>query len=219
MSEDSIFDEINEEVKHDQFMAFVKKYKTVILSIITLIVVGILAHSSFYNRKLQRMQDITTSLVKMLQYPSGKSQEIIKGLVDIAPEEIKPSLEIAINGEKIVSEDERAKALNNLLEISNRENVDLVWRDLASLVYLSHSNDLILENRIDMLKKLTEKGRPFRFSAKEMIGAAYMQSGYYDEAESNFLEIINDEEAPKSLKKRVTMILSYMKNNLVNQNK
>lgn len=215
MSEDSIFDEINEEVKHDQLMKFFDKHKYVIGSIIALIVAIILAHSSFHNRKIQRMQDVTTSLVRILQYSSAKSNESLKHLVAIAPDEIRPSLEIAVNGEKIIAQEDRQAAAANLLKIFENKNVDLIWRDLAGLVYVSHGNDLFLENRIKILEGLSKEGRPFRFSALEIMGAIYMEAAEYDKAEKCFQEILGSDGAPKTLKKRVSMLLSYMKTNLI----
>ena len=60
--ENSIFDEINEELKHDEILKFFKEHKTTTSWIVVLAVVGIVGHSMWYSDKKKRMEISTTAL-------------------------------------------------------------------------------------------------------------------------------------------------------------
>lgn len=219
----SILEEINEELKHDQQVAFLKKHKNVILGVISFIVVGILIHSSWYERKKRQKEDITNTILSIIQNPEIKSDLTMQKLLEEAPAELRPILTIMKSGKQLILGDFAEKTLNPLLELSKKHGVDLIWKDLALLIYASYPTKSSSE-LIKLLNPLTGTERPFRFTALELIGMIHENMGSHEQALRCFDKILADKEAPKTLKQRVSMLYSYIKNNaelknINNQNK
>lgn len=209
----SILQEINEELKHDQQAAFMKKHKNIIFGVVSFVVAGILIHSSWYERKKRNMEDITNTVLSIIQSPGEKSDLKMKKLLEDAPAELRPILTIMKSGKQLILGDFAEKTLNPLLDLSKRHGVDLVWKDLALLIYASYPTKTPPE-LVKLLKPLTNADRPFRFTALELIGVIHENAGNREKALQCFDKIIADKEAPKTLKERVKMLSSYVQNNL-----
>jgi hypothetical protein len=207
----SIIQEINEELKNDQFLAFLKKNKEVILFTVVAAVVGILAYSSWYNRQNQRREEITNAILEDLQTPSKSSSLMINELIQDAPDELKPILTIMKNGRNLYEFRETAASAEELVELAKKRTVDIVWKDIATIIFASYKFRPT-EDLIQMLEPLTEENRPFRFTALEFIAMNYESLEDHEKAIEYLQKIIDANEAPKSQKKRVAMLLSHIKN-------
>ena len=69
-----------------------------------------------------------------------------------------------------------------------------------------------------MLEPLTEEKRPFRFSAMEFIAMAYINDGKGETAVEYLEKILNNNEAPKSMRERITILSQYVKSELKKEN-
>ncbi|MDR1334400.1 MAG: hypothetical protein LBJ71_04220 [Holosporaceae bacterium] len=207
----SIIQEINEELKNDQLLKFLKKNKDAILFAIVAGVVGILAYSSWYNRQNQRREEITNAILEDLQAPSRSSSLMIEGLIQDAPDELKPILSIIKNGKNLYEFKETMASAEELIELTKKRNIDIVWKDLATIIFASYKFRPT-EDLIQLLEPLTKDDRPFRFTALELNAMNYESLGDYEKAVECLKEIIDTSEAPRTLKKRVTMLLSHIKN-------
>lgn len=207
----SILDEINEELKHDQQMAFFKKHATPIISGIIAVVVFILAYSSWHARRHKHMEDITNALITINQSPGVKSNLLLQELIDDAPAELKPILMIIKSGRQLAMGEFSEEVLNPLLELSAKSGVDIIWKDLALLIYASYpmknSDDLL-----GMLEPLAAEGRPFRFMALELIGMIKENDGKHVEALEVFDKIVSNDDAPKTQKNRISIVSNYIRN-------
>ncbi|MDR2646237.1 MAG: hypothetical protein LBC04_03645 [Holosporaceae bacterium] len=209
----SIIEEINEELKNDQLLMFLKKYKSAIFAVISVAVLGILIYSSWYSRKIKQREEITNALLQELQSPSHKDSRLIDGLLEDAPMELKPILSVIKSGRRLSNFEDMLESANALLALSKKHGVDTEWKDLATIIYVSYqlkpANELI-----KTLEPLTEKGRPFRFTACEFVAMIYENSGNHEKALEYLNKIIENQGAPKALKKRMAMLRNHIKNNL-----
>lgn len=206
----AIIEEINEELKHDQIAAYIKKHSNVITGMLVAIVMGILMYSAWQDRHQRKMEDITNALLVVVQNPNKRDDMMVEKLAENAPAELRPMLIIMKSGKQLFAGEPTNEKLQPLLDLSNRTGVDLVWRDLALLIYASYSasgSDEIVK----MLSPLAEKRRPFRFSAMEMIAMSYFNDGKQKEALDYLQKILDDEESPKTMKERVKITISYVK--------
>ncbi|MDR2681714.1 MAG: hypothetical protein LBB29_01545 [Holosporaceae bacterium] len=207
----SILQEINEELKHDQQLAFFKKRMKKILWGIGLIVAFILAYSSWYTRRQRHMEDITNALISLSQAPGTKNDLLLQELLDNAPAELKPILLIIKSGKQMMRGEFSEENLTPLLELSRKSGVDIIWKDLAILIYASYPvGDP--EELIKLLDPLTQENRPFHFMALELIGMIKENNGKHDEALEIFNKIINHKNAPDTLKNRISIISNYIRN-------
>lgn len=209
-----MFEEINEELKHDQMVAFVRQNLKMIVSILVTIILGIIIYSTWQDRQKRKMEDITNALLTVVQNPSSKDERMLGKLLESAPAELRPVLMLMKSGKQLMMGGESTeKTLRPILDLSNRRGVDLIWRDLALLIYASYSTKPSQE-LIKMLEPLTEEKRPFRFTAMEFIAMAYINDGKNEIAIEYLEKILNNNEAPKSMKDRITIFSQYVKSQM-----
>jgi hypothetical protein len=192
-------------------LAFFSKHKNRIFAVVAIIVVGIIAYSSWYSRKNKHMEEITTALVNALRSPASKNEIISAGLLSDAPVELKPILMLMKSGRKLSVNEEVEKNLNDLLSLSQKQGVDIIWKDLALIIYVSYrpksSSELIA-----LLEPLMADGRPFRFTAMELVGMIHLNNGAHDKSLEILKKIKKSKEAPDSLKRRISVLLNYIEN-------
>lgn len=214
MAEDinSVLKEIEEEVKQEELYKFFQKHQRAIGWGIVLIMVFIFGYSSWYNRRNLEMENATTKLVEILQTPTlRKHDATLAGLLKDAPAEMQPILTLIKSGRKLATLEEVYDNSDVLLALSKRKNVNIVWRDIAVIIYASYH---LASNKelIELLKPLTAEGRPFRLSAFEMIALFQEKEGNHEEACRALEAILADKKTPKTMHKRISMLLNYLRN-------
>ena len=214
----AMFEEINEELKHDKMVAFVRQNSKMIVSVLVAIVLGIIIYSTWQDRQKRKMEDITNALLTVVQNPSSKDDLMLGKLLESAPAELRPVLMLMKSGKQLMMGESPEKTLQPILDLSSRKGVDLIWRDLALLIYASYSTKPTQE-LIKMLEPLTEDKRPFRFTAMEFIAMAYINDGKSETAIEYLEKILNNNEAPKSMKERIAVLSQYVKNEMKKGNK
>lgn len=212
-----MFEEINEELKHDQMVAFVRQNLKMIASILVTVILGIIIYSTWQDRQKRKMEDITNALLTVVQNPSSKDDRMLGKLLESAPAELRPVLMLMKSGKQLMMGESAEKTLQPILDLSSRRGVDIIWRDLAILIYASYSTKPSQE-LIKMLEPLTEEKRPFRFSAMEFIAMAYINDGKGETAVEYLEKILNNNEAPKSMRERITILSQYVKSELKKEN-
>ena len=213
----AMFEEINEELKHDQMVAFVRQNLKMIASILVTVILGIIIYSTWQDRQKRKMEDITNALLTVVQNPSSKDERMLGKLLESAPAELRPVLMLMKSGKQLMMGESAEKTLQLILDLSNRRGVDIIWRDLAVLIYASYSTKSSQE-LVKMLEPLTEEKRPFRFSAMEFIAMAYINDGKGETAVEYLEKILNNNEAPKSMRERITILSQYVKSELKKEN-
>ena len=213
----AMFEEINEELKHDQMVAFVRQNLKMITSILVTVILGIIIYSTWQDRQKRKMEDITNALLTVVQNPSSKDERMLGKLLESAPAELRPVLMLMKSGKQLMMGESAEKTLQPILDLSNRRGVDIIWRDLAVLIYASYSTKSSQE-LVKMLEPLTEEKRPFRFSAMEFIAMAYINDGKGETAVEYLEKILNNNEAPKSMRERITILSQYVKSELKKEN-
>lgn len=206
----SFFQEIEDEIRNDKQVKFLKDNKNTIIAVLAAITFGIIAYSSWHERKIKNMEDITNSLLEIIQTPSEKNGAVLARLVEDAPAELKPILTILKSGRELAVGEFADKNLQPLLDLSQRSGVNIIWKDLALLIYTSYPTKPY-EELIKLLEPLTANNRPFRLSAIESIAMIYANENRYEDAVKYLDKILIDKEAPLSMKKRIKMICEYIK--------
>ncbi|MBO4405233.1 MAG: tetratricopeptide repeat protein [Alphaproteobacteria bacterium] len=216
--ESSIFDEINEEIKRDEFLKFLKKHQNMVSWVVILVVAGIIGHSAWYSNKKKRLEMATTSLYNEIysspmksEAGEKKSKAVFENLIQNAPSELVPLISLIKTGREIGTAADTSATAKQLLELSEKRGVDVVWRDLAVLMYVSYKLEPD-DKSLERLQKLAEGDRPFRFTAMEKIAMIHANRKESDKAIEILTKIIDNKEAPDTLKKRVAKVINYMKN-------
>ena len=212
VGEDSIFDEINEELKNDKILAFFKDNQKAILSVVACMCIGIVLYSFWYSQKKQQLEISTANLFQEL-YASGKrSDAAIDNLRKSAPAELVPLLSIVGFGRKMAAADDLKKNAASLLALSERNGVDVIWKDIAILIYASYR----LESSEQLIKRLIplcDENRPFRYTAMEQIAMTYESMGNHEKSVEYLSKIVEANDAPNTMKQRISKLINYIRNN------
>ena len=211
----AILDEITEELKHDQFVKFVKRNQNTITAVILCGIAGIVMYTSWQSRVKKELEDTTFSLMEVMISNNNKADIILGSIEENAPASIKPIINIIKAGMTVRLEqdaEKRKAALSGLLSVVEKNGVDIIWKDLAALVYVTNAKMMLVDAKelIKMLEPIVALGRPLRLSALECLGALYLETGDILKAKSCFNEIQKDKNATENMKKRVRLYLSSL---------
>lgn len=215
MSEElAILDEISEEVKRDQFVKFVQKNQNIITGAILAVVAGIFMYTSWKKQNAKELNNTCRALFQAIHVNEGEKRLfVLEEMAKNAPARLLPVVQLIRSGFALSdksSAEEHKKICQQLLELAGQNGLEVEWRDLAVLVYVSHSNDFEYKKLIDMLLPLTEVNRPFRLSAKELIGSLYAANGQKLDAARVFDQIISDSSAPAGMVERCKIVRMYI---------
>lgn len=214
--EQAILDEISEEVKHDQFVKFVQKNQNLITGTVLAIVAGIVMYTSWKKQVASELANTTGALFQAIHATDGEKRLLVLDeMIKNAPARLMPVVQLIRAGFALddkTDAGERAKICQQLLELASQNGLDTEWKDLAILAYASHSNDSDYKKVIEMLQPLTDADRPFRLSAKELVGALYIAIGEKTRAVQMYDQIISDHSAPASMVERCKIVRMYIGN-------
>lgn len=207
----SIIDEINEEVKHDRMMQKIKQHKQLVLPFFATLIIGIVWYSSWNENRKKQMSLVSSELINIMQRSDWhKDTAIIAEMAKDAPSELKPILQIIASGRDMMSGSPSKEQMESLIELTTKIGVNVVWKDLASLIYASYGA-LSKKELLERLEPLTANDRPFRFSALEVMGMFYLSSKDEKKAAEYFQKIMSAEDAPVSMKTRLKRVLNRIK--------
>ena len=206
--EQAIIDEITEEIKHDQFVKFVRKYQTPISAIVLCSIAGIVMYTSWNSRVKKELYENTQALMQISD-SSEKNQIVLDSMIQNAPAKLVPIIEIIKAGLALSNEtkpEQREKINKMLLDLSQKNGVEQEWKDLAILIYVSNANDPDYKKLVGLLEPLTTNNRPFHLSAKELIGILYMAVGEFNKAVEMFSQVISDPNVPQTMASRCQLL-------------
>lgn len=209
----AIIEEIDEEIKQDEMVAFVRKHSNAVIGGLAAVIIGIVMYSTWHERQNKKMEDITNALLTIIQNPSSGDNLMLGKLVESAPAELKPILALIKRGRQVMVGGANEEDLQPILDLANRGGVDIVWRDLAMLIYVSYSSKPS-EELIKMLEPLTAAERPFKFSALEFTAMFHMNAGETEKALKCLDDIVNNPEAPKTMKERIKTLAQHIRSEM-----
>lgn len=217
-SGNSFIDEINEEIRRDKFLMLLKKHQEAISWGIILIIAVIVGHSYWYSSKRKRLEISTTSLFNDIYSPDPRTKDAEKrrkanlnNLIENSPAELVPFLSLIRSGRDIRDPNNTLTSSKELLKLSKDQKIDIVWRDIATLIYVSYRLEPT-ERLVEHLKPLTNEDRPFKYSALETMAMIYAAEKNKTKAIDILSKIIEAKDAPATMKKRIKRIMIYLKN-------
>ena len=143
---------------------------------------------------------------------AGKSAEAIAAFDALAKDAPKGYATMArLRAAEELGKTDKAKAIEPLDAIADDASVDHLTQEVARMrgaVYTMEAGD----SEKSMLKLgplMTSKG-VFRFSAQEWTGLDALQNQDYDEAERVFNLLLNDRDAPQSMRQRASAYMGLL---------
>lgn len=205
------FDEIMEDLKHERFEQFIRKWGANIV-ILALFVALMTAAFNWYthNRDNNRMETgekfRQAQLITDAEKASALLDDVMKngsdGYKQLAA--IKKAADLTKGGKK-----EEAKKLYE--SVMNDSGADIVLKDFAGLMLASDMVEKNDEGAKEILNKLVAEGRPWRFLAMEQKAMYELQNNNKQDAASIFYFLTTDEAVPDGIRMRAEKMWEMVK--------
>ena len=214
MSTDSLFSEIDEDLRREKLEKFWKQNRTYIIAAIVLSLIGSTAYTIWQNKQTTAHEKATATLAGALQNLKDDNRaEIETKLVEFAqsaPAGTGALAQLYAAG-VVQNTDKSADGLTHLRALAERKDVKPIYRDLAKLLLVQSRLDsddaTLLQNELSPLKG---DGQPWRYSAREMSALLSLKQGDTDSARATFEKLQSDTDAPTGIRERAQRILSTL---------
>jgi len=199
-----IFEEIDEEVKKENTVKFIKEHIKSITAVLVVIVIVIASYSTYLSNKKKQAEIFTKRLINVVYDYDGTLKSVerdLDHLIQNAPTKIANMAHMIKLGLR------KEDTSNALKEIYNNADYDITLRDLAVLMFVANSIEKIdAKEAIKMLEGITSAEHPFRLSAIELIGVISLKNNDLQRAKDSFSTILADEKSPKSMRNRIKLL-------------
>ena len=200
-----IFHEVDEDVRRDKAANLWKRYQTPVFVGAFLVVVATGVYSFYESNRIKSAEtaNVRFSAAAALA-AQGKSAEAVAAFEALAKDSPKGYATLArLRVAEELALTDKAKAVEAFDAIADDKSVDKLTQQVAKL----RSGLLLLEQgdsqkMADRLGELVTANGPFRYTAQEILGLDALQESDFDEAERVFKLILNDQDAPHSMRQR-----------------
>lgn len=200
-----IFHEVDEDVRRDKAEEFWRRYQTPIFVAAFLIVAATGAWSYYQDKRLKAAEAANAQFMAAVALADeGKNAEAAAAFDEIAKSGPKGYAGLA-RIRAAEARPDKAKAMAELTAIGEDASVDKLTQQIAmlraALLVLESGDREKLERALGPM--MTSDGA-FRFSAQEWNGLDALFNDDYDEAERVFEQVLNNADAPQSMRQRAS---------------
>jgi hypothetical protein len=210
--QDSIFREIDEEMRREQILKIWKEYGTYIIGAVAAIVLGVGGYQAYLHQKKVAIEASGTSYDAAAQLiANGKADEATAALEKIAKSgpagyATLSQLRLAAAAAKAGKTDAAVSAYDAL---AKDNATDRLLADFARLQAASLRLDVAdwteMQNR---LIDLSDNANPWRYSAREMMGLAALKNGQIEQARKFNEVLLGERKVPPSILERVKVMMA-----------
>lgn len=211
-----IFREIDEELREDRLKAQWKKYAPYAIGLVVVIIAGVAGYRGWQAYQLNQQQEAALlyqqSLIAAANENYGDAANGLESLAGSAPDgyamlaRMRQATVIAETGDT-------AGAAAAFESLAGDTSVDPIFQELAlirmAMVDAETGDPAAL---IDRLRPLAADGKPWRFTARELIAALQLRQGDVDGAREGFTALADDLDAPQGTRARATEMLRTLSN-------
>lgn len=206
--------EVNEELRHDQFLVMWRKYGSLAAAAAVAIILGVAGWQIWQAQQdKSRLASSDRFVAALAMLDQGKRDDALKNLDDLAKN--------GTSGYQVLSRFEKAEVLvvdNDITgaialynSIAADSSVDPIYRNMATLksAYLGlDTKDPALT--ISQVSELTAEASPWRHSAREITALAAIRQGDTEKARVLLKTVSDDPSAPQGLRARASELLKTL---------
>ncbi len=209
-----IFQEVEEELRRDQWLKLWKRYGRYIIAmaVLTVIATGAVVGWRQYQQQQRQAEGVRYAAALDLAR-AGNPAEAADALSTLARD--------AHAGRALIARFEaaalRARAGNEAGAItaydvlSRDPSVDPIYRDLAALLWALHALDAVdAPTIINRLAPLTAASNPWHPTAIEMTAVAHLKAGDKAAARTDYQRLSDDLSAPQGMRARATEMIAAL---------
>ncbi|HHK74852.1 MAG TPA: tetratricopeptide repeat protein [Rhizobiales bacterium] len=204
MSEETIFREVDEEVRQEELKKLWNKYGTFIIAVAVLIVLGVAGMKGWKAWNKSRIEAAGASFSQAMDLVDA-------GKLTQAEEKFKALAASGVGGYKVLARfkaadligKDKAAKVAAFDAIAKDTGNDKVLRQMAriraALLRLDEADGAEMETR---LKGLSDPLNPWRHTARELLGLHAWKHGDYKKANEYFTQILRDAASPRDIRAR-----------------
>jgi len=214
MSDESIFREVDEALRHDRFKALWDKYGAFVLLVAFLIVAIVAGHNGWTYWQAKQASEAGERFMNALQLEEqGKREESVAAfqeLIDDGPRgyRLLARFQVAAAFAKGGDQQGAVKAYD---ELAADGSIGELMQGYAAIQAASlRVDEASMEEMKERLDPLANGQSPWRHSARELLGLTSYRTGDSVQAEQLFGQLLADQSAPLNLKRRAEMMLALL---------
>lgn len=214
MSDDSLFREVDEEVRRDQFMKLWDRFGTYIIAVslaVIIVVAGVKGWQYWQTRQAEAAGAAYHQALALVE--DGKLDEARPIFADVAAEGHEGYAQLArLQLAGILAQQGKTdEAVATYDAVARDAAVDQELRDVARIragyLLAESASPEALQER---LVALDAANSPWRNAAREILAAAHYRTGNYAEADRLMNEILADPQAPAAMRQRAEMMVQLL---------
>lgn len=210
---DSIFREIDEDLRREKIEQLWQRHRTAIIAIIAAVVIGTAGFTIWQDRRTSALENATAQLTVTLQQLKADNHGDITTQLEqfssTAPN--GPATMARLYAAGVAAQSNDAAALAQLRGVIADDRAPKMYRDLAQLLLtqarLDSEEPAALQNELSPLK---EDGEPWRFSARELSALLSLKQGDIDSARAALEALQQNSDAPTGVRERATRVLATL---------
>ncbi len=208
-----IFNEVDEELRRDRAQELFNRYRPLMIILTLVIVLGVSGYKSwqwYSARKQARAAEAFSAAAQLLK--SGDYKDAQKAFADFAAKAPKGFKAMAMLEQAAAAAraGQQAQAAKLYTEAAKHLS-DPLYKDLAILrAVLVVADDLSLADLDARLSPLTGPGRPFRFTARELLAAKAFEEGDLKRARQEYGYLSLALDAPAGTRNRAGQALAVL---------
>lgn len=199
--------EVDEEYRRDQVMRLWKRYGTLVVGAIALVVVGVAGYTLWQGQQRGAAEEASLRLYEasrlMAEERSLEGREILAELTDRAPAGAATLARLRLAA--ATADADRAAGAEAFDAIARDSASPRALRDLAQLRAAMLRLDTAPDQALPVLQGLAAPEGTFRHTAREQLGLAALGRGDYEAAGRWFDEIAADPATPQALRGRLEL--------------
>jgi hypothetical protein len=211
---ESIFREIDEDIRREKLEQLWKKHGRLFVIAIVVVVVAVGAGTLWQERQTSAMEKATAALASTLQQLKADNHTDITTQLETfsasAPEGPATLARLYAAGVAANGENNTA-ALAQLRTLADDKQAPELYRSLAQLLLtqarMDSEDPVTLQNELSPLK---EDGKPWRYSARELSALLSLKQGDIDSARATLEALQQDNAAPGGIRERATRLLATL---------
>lgn len=208
---DNLFREVDEEVRREQLMKLWRKYgpfATGAAIAVVIAVVGVIGWQQYQSDRRATESARFTEAARIAQ--GGDLQKAAEAFATLAEESGSGYRALASlrHAAALADLGRREEAVAAFERLANDTGADELLRELARLLAAYHLiGQASLQELLARLQPLAADGRPFRYSAQELIALARLAGGETAAAKQDFAKLADDPFAPAGVRDRASEML------------
>ncbi len=214
MSDESIFREVDEELRRERLREYWNKYGLYVVGTALAIVVCVGGYKLYQYWSAQRAASAGETYMRALTLDEeGKHDGAIRlyrQLAENGPKgyRILSRLRMASSEAADGKTDEAVRTLDALAAESSGDRLfEDFARIQAAMLRVDKADYSEMQKR---LGPMTAAGNSWRHSARELLGLSAYRTGNMEEAEKRYNEVLADQAVPQNLRRRAEMMLALI---------